>query len=584
MNLLQSTTSDSKSYNEQFFNGVSVSRDIINPTEYINSTVIESYAVSENVEIKIIENTDSKEKYYVVNEPSLTDSETALYNRLKEKIGDELVYYNPDTMEDKSKEEIIEQKCREYVYTYEQANIVVEKVINVLSEYTPIQSVQGSGINESSFQKVVYFIIRDYVYYGKLTPLVVDKNIEDISCNGPNNPVYIYHKQYGDLMTNVAYEDQQLNSFVRSLAQKSGKHISKSNPEIDGNLPNGYRVQLTLGDEISEGSNFTIRRFNDEPLTPVDLIKYNTFSVEQMAFLWLAIENRSSLIFAGGTASGKTTSMNAVSLFIPPRKKIVTIEDTREIELPYSNWIKSTTRDSIAGKGEIGMYELLKNALRQRPEYIIVGEVRGDGAETLFQAMNTGHTTYSTFHADSVDQAINRFTERPINVPKNMIQGLDLMSIQQQTTVDNNRVRRSKTITEIEKLQTDSNTLEKQTLWEWDSNTDEFEKQYSDSYVLEKVRERNGWSVDKIQTELQKRETVLEYLVENNITGYEEVSTVIQRFRRSERLDSEENTVLEEVKQDALVVSENPADKYTELLQLGVQNANKVNERITIYE
>ncbi|MDK2796230.1 MAG: archaeal flagellar protein FlaI, partial [Archaeoglobaceae archaeon] len=216
-------------------------------------------------------------------------------------------------------------------------------------------------------------------------------------------------------------------------------------------MPDGSRIQLTLGKEVTDhGSTFTIRKFREEPVTPVDLIAWKTFSAEQMAYLWLCIENKKSLIFAGGTASGKTTSMNAISLFIPRRAKIVTIEDTRELMLPHENWIPAVTRDAFHGeKGKIDMYDLLRAALRQRPEYIIVGEVRGREALTLFQAMTTGHTTYSTLHADSVSGAIHRLENPPIEVPRAMLEALNIISVQAQTYVNDRRVRRNIEIAEI---------------------------------------------------------------------------------------------------------------------------------------
>ncbi len=219
--------------------------------------------------------------------------------------------------------------------------------------------------------------------------------------------MFVYHTDYEQIISNVVHGKLELDDFVVKLAQRSGKGISKRQPQVDATLPDGSRAQLTLGREVSDhGTNYTIRQFKDVPFTPIDLVNWNTFSLEEMAFLWLCIENNKSLIFAGGTASGKTTSMNAVSMFIPPRSKVLSIEDTRELALPQRNWVASVTRPSFGedDKGDVDEFDLLEAALRQRPDYIVMGEIRGEEGRTLFQVMSTGHTTYTTFHADSVGE------------------------------------------------------------------------------------------------------------------------------------------------------------------------------------
>ncbi len=236
---------------------------------------------------------------------------------------------------------------------------------------------------------------------------------------------------------------------------------------------------MTLGKEITtRGSTFTIRKFKEIPITPVDLIAWNTFSSETMAYLWLCIENNRSLIFSGGTASGKTSSLNAVALFIPPKAKVISLEDTRELKLPHQNWIPGLTRDSFTadGKGAIEIFALLKAALRQRPEYLLVGEVRGKEAMTLFQAMSTGHTTFSTMHADSVESAIHRLENPPISVPRTMITALDIISIQSQTYLKNKRVRRNIKLVEINDLDPNTRNIRTNDVYAWNSGTDRFDR------------------------------------------------------------------------------------------------------------
>ncbi|WP_319377852.1 type II/IV secretion system ATPase subunit [uncultured Methanocorpusculum sp.] len=248
-------------------------------------------------------------------------------------------------------------------------------------------------------ETLIYYLYRNFLGYGKLDPLLHDDKIEDITCNGANIPIFLYHRRFGNIETNCSFENIELNKFVLKLAQKADKQLSLTTPLVDAALPDGSRAQITYSDIVSsKGSSFTIRKFKADPMTPADLVAGGTYSSELMAYIWLAVENRKSMIIAGGTASGKTSTMNAASFFIPDVAKIVSIEDTREIQLPHINWLPMRTRESTAtvSAGNIDMFSLLRAALRQRPEYIIVGEVRGAEAQTLFQAMNTafeGKTT-----------------------------------------------------------------------------------------------------------------------------------------------------------------------------------------------
>lgn len=250
-----------------------------------------------------------------------------------------------------------------------------------------------------------------------------------------------------------------------------------------------------------------------------------------MAFLWLAVENGKSLLLAGGTASGKTTSLNAVSLFIPSSSKIVSIEDTREVTLPQRNWIASTTRPSIAtdSAGAIDEFDLLEATLRQRPDYILMGEVRGEEGRTLFQVMSTGHTTCTTFHADSVDEVLKRFTTTPIDVSKTMVTALDLVSVQTQTRVQGRTVRRNKGITEINHYDGENDEINVQDVYQWRTATDDHRK-VGDSNTLEEIRFDRAWSREKLENELFERQVVFAYLIENGLNAYAEVAATVQAF------------------------------------------------------
>ncbi|MDF1558229.1 MAG: type II/IV secretion system ATPase subunit [ANME-2 cluster archaeon] len=285
-----------------------------------------------------------------------------------------------------------------------------------------------------------------------------------------------------------------MNSFVIKLCQISGKQISIGEPIVNATMPDGSRLQATLGFEITARvSSFTIRKFREDPFTPVDMIKMGTCGVDMMVYLWMGIENNKNMLFAGGTASGKTTMLNAVSLFLPFQAKVVSIEDTRELVLHNDNWISALTRDSfmVGGLGEISMFELLKTAMRQRPEYLIVGEVRGEEALTLFQAMSTGHASYSTIHAGDLPDVINRLESEPINVPHSMLQALDILCLQVNIVHKDKRVRRTRQIVEITGLDPITENIRINEIFRWNPVHDNF-KPSSNSYIFNLIMQERG--------------------------------------------------------------------------------------------
>ncbi len=515
--------------------------------------IVEEYEVTEKEKVQILYDEDNSDYLYYIQSPQLNELEEQIRWKVMEDVEQYITNIDVISNTRESVIEKLEEKAIEYAEKYikaEQKNPLSE--LNTIKNKFGMDSEEESKFCDNSLENIIYYIIRDIALYERLTPSLKDDYIEDISCNGPKSPVFVYHSEYGDMETNIQYNEEELNLFVSMLAQRSGKHISVAQPNVAGRLPGGYRVQLTLAKEISpKGSNFTIRRFADEPLTPVQLIGYETFSLEQMAYLWLAIENNKSLIFAGGTASGKTTSMNAVSLFIPPKSKVVSIEDTQEITLQHSNWIQSVTRDAFGqdDSSEIGMYSLLRDALRQRPEYIIVGEVRGKESQTLFQAMSTGHTTYSTMHADDVKSAINRLEHEPINLPRQMITALDIMSIQVRTENDGELVRRCKNLVEIGGVKAKNNKLEAKSIFEYNPETDEIKSKIDNSQVLEEIKIIKNWTDQELKQELNNRKKVLKYLKNtgDEPLGYVRVTKILRRYMNNSE------AVLNQIEKDTLV-------------------------------
>jgi flagellar protein FlaI len=369
--------------------------------------------------------------------------------------------------------------------------------------------------------RLVYYLERDFIGYGIVDVPMTDSEVEDISCDGVGIPLYIYHRKYGSIRSNLKFLDAgELDSYVVWLAQRSGKHISVANPLLDATVPDGSRLQATLGQHVTKrGSSFTIRRFRDNPFTPVDLLKFRTMSPEMMAYLWIAIEHGQSMMVCGGTASGKTTTLNATLLFIPPQMKIVSIEDTRELNLPHENWVPSLTRAGFGAKnlqsgkapGEIDMFDLLAAALRQRPQYLMVGEVRGAEAFIVFQAMATGKTCYTTFHAESVSAMVHRMENPPISLPRSLVSALNLVLLQRQVKVGAKLTRRVQSLTEIVGLDPETNELITNSVYSWNPADDTFLFS-GHSYVYERVALMKNLTMKEMEREVRSRVEMLEYL------------------------------------------------------------------------
>lgn len=394
-------------------------------------------------------------------------------------------------------------------------------------------------INKSK-DKIFYHLFREFLGYGKIDILMNDEGIEDISCDGPNIPIFLYHKKYDEIATNIIFENSDnLNSFVVRLSQICGKQISIFSPIVDGKLPDGSRLQATLAKTVTNGSTYTIRRFRENPLTPIDLIKFKSLSIEMAAYFWMCIERGASILFCGGTASGKTTALNALSLFIPSSHKIISIEDTREVSLPHINWIAGTTRQGFSSSEEnktgkdIDMFDLIRAALRQRPKVIIVGEVRGKEAYSLFQAMATGHTSYATVHASTIHTLIQRLENPPISLPRALLTSLDLIVFQNAVDIEGKTVRRMTSVTEIIKLDPDTNQLIFMEPHRWVSKTDDRFESSGTSKILNNIRLQNNWSEKQLKNEILNRISVLKWMIDKNIRDYKEVGKIVSEYKKN---------------------------------------------------
>jgi flagellar protein FlaI len=394
-------------------------------------------------------------------------------------------------------------------------------------------------LEEISKKKIFYHLFKEFIGYGKIDIIMEDEGIEDISCDGFEVPVFIYHKKYDEISTNVKFDNEfELDSFVIRLAQICGKQISIYSPIVDGKLPDGSRLQTTLAKTVTKPSTFTIRKFKENPLTPVDLIGFRSMSLDMAAYFWFAIENGASILFCGGTASGKTTALNALSLFIPSSHKIVSIEDTREVSLPHSNWIAGTTRQGFSASDEktgkdIDMFDLIRAALRQRPKVIIVGEVRGKEAYSLFQAMATGHTSYATVHASDIHTLIQRLENPPISLPRALLTSLDIIAFQNAIDISGKTVRRMTSVTEIVKLDPDTNQLIFMEPFKWVSKTDDRFDSGGASKILNNIRLQNDWTEEQLQQEIKNRIFILNWMSKKNIKDYREVGKIVSEYGKN---------------------------------------------------
>ena len=458
--------------------------------------------------VAILVDRGTNDRTYRVVEPDLDPVERKLLSMLEDDVRDALLYRSDAEGE-------VED-------TEGSDSLLRRELDRNLAEY-------DVEVTPRRFETLYYYLHRSFQGYDSLDPLMHDPHAEDISCDGYDLPIFVYHDTYGNIETTVSFPKSELDDAVVRLAQRSGRHVSLGQPVVEATLPDGSRAELALGTEVTpRGSAFTIRRYAEDPFTPLDLIANGTFSTEQIAYLWLCIEHDRNLLFAGGTASGKTTAMNAVSMFVPPQAKVLSIEDTRELSLHHDNWLSSITRERFGSDSDVTMYDLLRSALRHRPEHIIVGEVRGKEAMTLFQAMNTGHTTYSTMHADSVRTVINRLENEPINVPRQMVQSLDVLCVQGFGNVNGERVRRNKNLAEIERIDERTGELDYSTAYEWSATEDSHVERGSE--VTEAIREGQGWSRTELLQELKRRRTFLRVLADHGVDDYRRFTAAVKSY------------------------------------------------------
>lgn len=390
-------------------------------------------------------------------------------------------------------------------------------------------------ISYESYKKIFYYIVRDFIGYNRTDPLLQDYFVEDIECNGVKTPIYIVHRKYRNLKTNVIFPNtEELTSFVEKVAQRSGRYISYAQPILDSSLPDGSRVNATYTSDItSRGPTFTIRKFTKTPWTPTQLIAFNTLSPEMLAYFWLLIEYKMNILIAGGTASGKTTLLNAISFFIPPESRVVSIEDTRELNLPRENWLPSVVRGAtgVRNTGEVDLFTLLRSSFRQNPDYVIVGEVRGKEAYVLFQGMASGHSSIGTMHADSVDTVIKRLESPPIELSPTLVNILDGVCIMTHAIVDKKETRKLREVVEIVNVTNEGVALTN-TPFIWNPAEDKFYFK-KDSKIFEKIRRRYGLTAEELEIEFRRRIKLLYQMYQNKIFDFKKVQEIINEYYKN---------------------------------------------------
>ncbi|MEL9939444.1 MAG: type II/IV secretion system ATPase subunit [Ignisphaera sp.] len=471
--------------------------------------VVDTYPIYEPYAyINIVEDPEGK-LIYEVQEVSLTPEEEKIYKEIRDHIVWEL---KPIAKLDVDVASEIRRIARRIIKEFQ------------------IKFTRTPGL---SWSKIMYYVDRDIVGYGILDPIFRDRYIEDISCNGPKKPVYVWHRKYESLPTNIEFASEgELDEYILKLAHMAGKHISVAYPILDAILPGGHRLAATFRKEVSTaGSTFTIRKFSESPITIVDMINFKTISPDMAAYFWLAMDYKMTTLILGVTGAGKTSTLNALATLLRPTYKIVTIEDTPELRLPHENWVQLVSRPSYIGSGvgEVSLFHLVKLSLRYRPDVIVVGEVRGEEAYVLFQAIATGHSGMTTLHAENIDAAVKRLTSPPMNIPPSYIPLVNIAMVIRRVQIrdEKGRPRPARRITNLWEVKDYENYVE---IARWNPAEDTFAIDLSKSIVIDKIRELTGISKNELIEEVERRKQVLLWLAKRGLSDYRSVSTYVYRY------------------------------------------------------
>lgn len=512
------------------------------------------YPVNETTFIHIFPDPDDVRNWYIPIEPSFLHSVKELLPVIEEKLIDMIDVLEEEPVTEQARIEVLKNFIQQLVYVRQPGEVIDESLLAggtakdwktriktfLTSDIGASAKAQTSGrpeladgriiLTQQEYRALEYMIVRDKIEMGTLKPFLSDRYIEDITCDGVG-PIFIEHKIFRGLKSVVGFRDsKELDNFVIKLAERIKQPLTYRNPIVDSTLPDGSRINIVYGTEISKhGSNFTIRKVNEIPLSILQIIESGACNYMMAAYLWICLEYGMSMFVSGETASGKTTTLNALTTFIPPENKIVTIEDTPELTVPHRNWTREVAKAKGKGEGEgseVTMFDLLKSALRQRPNQILVGEIRGVEGSVAFSAMQTGHPVMSTFHAASVEKLIQRLCGDPINIPKTYVDNLNLVIIQSAVKLpQGGTVRRMLSINELVGYDPETQGFSFMAAFVWDPATDTFTfTGKGSSYLLEnKVATVLGIPENRraeIYDELDKRARILERLHKAGYTQF----------------------------------------------------------------
>ena len=473
--------------------------------------IVERYPLYEPfVHVAIGQNPKTGEYKYFLDELQLDTLERAIYNRILDILLAEI---------EPPKEEVKDPRK----FFAEEAKKIVDKY-----------RISLGWLPEVSWYKILYHAEKDLVGFGPIDALMRDPNIEDISCDGVNKPVYVWHRKYESIETNLKFSsDEELDNLVVKLVHMAGKHVSSAFPIVDASLPGKHRLAVCYRREVTPfGTAFTIRKFREDPYSIIDLINLGTLSEEMAAYFWICLENRASVMVLGGTAAGKTTALNALACLIKPGSKIITIEETAELNLPHENWVSLIARQSYglgtSGVGEVTLFDLVKTSMRHRPDILIVGEVRGSEAYVLFQALATGHGGMCTMHAEDLRSAVKRLTQKPMDIAPAYIPLMNIVLTVRRVHIAKKKEKRAyRRVVFVDEI---ADYEDYRTVFKWRPAKDDFVSAFSNSVMLPSIAERLGISQKELLKEIERRKRVLHWMRQRGIRSYKDVANIIAEY------------------------------------------------------
>ena len=380
--------------------------------------------------------------------------------------------------------------------------------------------------DEKTMSMLINYIIEENLGFGKIDILLRDKFLEEIVINSHTEPVWVYHRRFGWLKTNILIPTEaRIRHYASMIGRDVGKEITNLSPLMDAHLLTGDRVNATLSPISTRGNTITIRKFAFDPWTITKFLEEGTISYDAAAMIWLAIQNELSILIAGGTGSGKTSMLNVISNFFPPNQRILSIEDTRELVLPHNlHWVPMETRlANPEGKGGVSMLDLLVNSLRMRPDRIIVGEIRREKeAEVLLEAMHTGHSVYATIHANTAEETITRLCNPPINIPKPMLAAVSLILVQ-----NRNRRTGKRRVLQIAEV---TQSGDARVLLQYNAQRDVLDKLHDSTTMYERLMLYTGMSAHELTFDVQQKVRILRWLVQKRVAGVDEIGVYMAKY------------------------------------------------------